>query len=95
MTSDKKPLSRKKRGYLLAILGGSFGGPFGLITSPLVLYFLNKTIKSKDGSQPNIFKLWSFIGLIGAPISLCLVLLLPIPEGTKKAESNKDFFVTK
>ena len=28
MTSDKKPLSRKKRGYLLAILGGSFGGHF-------------------------------------------------------------------
>ena len=74
---------------------GSFSVPFGLITSPLVLYFLNKTIKSKDGSQPNIFKLWSLIGLIGAPISLCLILLLPIPEETKKAESNKDFFVTK
>ena len=35
------------------------------------------------------------LGLIGAPISLCLVLLLPFPEETKKAESNKDFFVTK
>ena len=41
MSSDKKPLSKKKRGYLLAILGGSFGGPFGWITSPLVLYVLN------------------------------------------------------
>ena len=41
MTSEKKPLFRKKRGYLLAILGGSYGGPFGFITSPLVLYFLN------------------------------------------------------
>ncbi len=95
MSSDKKPLSRKKRGYLLAILGGSFGGPFGWITSPLVLYFLNKKVKSKDGSQPNIFKLWGLLGIIGAPISLCLVLLLPIPEETKKADSNKDFFVTK
>tara|TARA_B100000886_G_C19991288_1_gene314154 strand:- start:154 stop:393 length:240 start_codon:yes stop_codon:yes gene_type:complete len=58
MSSDKKPLSKKKRGYLLATLGGSFGGPFGWITSPLVLYVLNKKVKSKDGSQPNIFKLW-------------------------------------
>jgi len=48
MSSDKKPLSKKKRGYLLAILGGSFGGPFGWITSPLVLYVLNKKVKSKD-----------------------------------------------
>ena len=68
---------------------------FGLITSLLVLYFLNKKVKSKDGSQPNIFKLWGLLGIMVAPISLCLVLLLPIPEGTKKAESNKDFFVTK
>ena len=54
----------KKRGYLLAILGGSIGGPFGWITSPLVLYVLNKKVKSKDGSQPNIFKLWGLLGLM-------------------------------
>ncbi len=47
MSSDKKPLSKKKRGYLLAILGGSFGGPFGWITSPLVLYVLNKKLNLK------------------------------------------------
>tara|TARA_B100000212_G_scaffold10222_1_gene7538 strand:+ start:287 stop:640 length:354 start_codon:yes stop_codon:yes gene_type:complete len=33
--------------------------------------------------------------IIGAPISFCLDQLLPILEETKKAESNKDFFVTK
>ena len=73
--------SKKKRGYLLAILGGSFGGPFGWITSPLVLYVLNKKVKSKDGKQPNIFKIWSLVGLIGAPLSWGLAyLLLVVPE---------------
>ena len=28
--TDQRPLSKKKRGYLLAILGGSIGGPFGM-----------------------------------------------------------------
>ena len=72
MTSDKKPLSRKKRGYLLAILGGSFGGPFGLITSPLVLFFKYK-VKSKDVSQQIFLNYGGLLGIFGAPISLCLV----------------------
>ena len=85
MTSDNKPLSKKKRGYLFSILGRGFGCPFRLITSPLVFYFENKRVKPKDGSQPNIFKLWCLLGIIGAPISLCFVILLPIPEETKTA----------
>ena len=65
MTSNKKdikPLSKKKRGYLLAIIGGTLGGPLGWFTSPIVLYVLNKKVKSKDGTQPNIFKIWSLVG---------------------------------
>ena len=79
MTSNKKdtkPLSKKKRGYLLAIIGGTLGGPLGWFTSPMVLHVLNKKVKSKDGTQPNIFKIWSLVGLIGAPLSLYLSNLL-------------------
>ena len=81
---DTRPLSKKKRGYLLAIIGGTLGGPFGWFTSPLVLYVLNKKVKSTDGSQPNIFKIWSLIGLIGAPLSFGLAYLFIEPE--KKLE---------
>ena len=87
MDEDKKelkPLSKKKRGYLLAIIGGTLGGPLGWFTSPLVLYVLNKRVKSKDGSQPNIFKIWSLVGLIGAPISFGLSYLFVEP--VKKLE---------
>ena len=77
---DVKPLSKKKRGYLLAIIGGTLGGPLGWFISPIVLYALNKKVKSKDGSQPNIFKIWSLVGVIGAPISFGLVYLFIEPE---------------
>ena len=47
----------------------------------MVLYVLNKKVKSKDGKQPNIFKIWSLVGLIGAPLSWGLAyLLLVVPE---------------
>ena len=81
---DQRPLSRKKRGYLLAVIGGTLGGPIGWITSPLVLYLLNRTLKEKDGKQPNIFKTWALIGIIGAPLSI-----LPFsffPEEGKEVE---------
>ena len=77
---DVKPLSKKKRGYLLAVIGGTLGGPLGWFTSPLVLFVLNKKVKSKDGTQPNIFKIWSLIGLIGAPLSFGLAYLFIEPE---------------
>tara|TARA_Y100001970_G_scaffold294233_1_gene448881 strand:+ start:3597 stop:4193 length:597 start_codon:yes stop_codon:yes gene_type:complete len=73
---DVKPLSKKKRGYLLAIIGGTLGGPLGWFISPIVLYALNKKVKSKDGIPPNIFKIWSLVGLIGAPLSFGLAYLL-------------------
>lgn len=81
---DQRPLSRKKRGYLLAVIGGTLGGPIGWITSPLVLYLLNRRLKEKDGKQPNIFKTWALIGIIGAPLSI-----LPFsffPEEGKEVE---------
>ncbi|KGG12716.1 MULTISPECIES: hypothetical protein [Prochlorococcus] len=80
MSSNKKgqrPLSSKKRGYLLAILGGTLGGQIGWITSPLVLYLLNKKLKESDEKQPNRFKYWALIGLIGAPLSMYFSILIP------------------
>ena len=82
---DIKPLSKRKRGYLLAIIGGTLGGPLGWFTSPIVLYVLNKKVQSKDGTQPNIFKIWSLVGLIGAPLSFGLAYLLFV-EPEKKLE---------
>ena len=81
---DQRPLSNKKRGYLLAILGGTLGGPIGWITSPLVLYLLNKKLKEKDGKQPNRFKNWALIGIIGAPLSVLPFSLFP-EEGKEVA----------
>ena len=77
MTSDKKDqrsLSSKKRGYLLAILGGTFGLPIGWVVSPLVLFGLNRTMKEKDGKKPNVFKRWALIGIVGAPLCFSVYL---------------------
>ena len=71
MSSDKKDqrsLSSKKRGYLLAILGGTLGLSIGMVVSPLVLFGLNRTMKEKDGKKPNVFKRWALIGIVGAPL---------------------------
>ena len=70
ITPEQKLLSKKPLGYLLAVLGGTFGGPLGLIASPLVLLILNNTMKEKDGKQPNRFLVWSLIGIIGAPLCI-------------------------
>jgi len=72
MTSQEqtKALSQKPLGYLLALLGGTLGGPIGWITSPVVLLILNNVMKEKEGKQPNRFLVWSLIGIIGAPLSL-------------------------
>ena len=72
---DQKPLSRKKIGYFLAILSGTLGAPLGWIFSPLVLYILNKKAKSKVIPQTDIFKLWSLIGIIAAPISILIPII--------------------
>ena len=65
---DQRPLSSKKRAYLLAYLGGFFGGPIGSLVSPFVLYGVKRTMKEKDGKKPNIFKRWALIGIVAAPL---------------------------
>jgi hypothetical protein len=75
MTSDsQKPLSEKPLGYILAIVGGTLGGPLGWITSPVVLLILNNVMKKKEGKQPNRFLVWSLIGIVGSPISLAPII---------------------
>ena len=93
MTEKKeRPLSEKKRGYLLAILGGTLGFPFGWLTSPLILFCLNKTLKEKDGKQPNRFKIWALLGIVGAPLSLIPIFFFPdtVPRGYVSKEMYGD-----
>mgnify|MGYP001166882061 CR=1 FL=1 len=83
--NKKKPLSEKKRGYLIAILFGTLGLPLGWITSPLVLYVLNKKLKKKDGKLPNKFLRWALIGIVGAPLSIAPIFLIPTETEVEKA----------
>jgi hypothetical protein len=68
----QKPLSERPLGYFLAVLGGLIGSPLGLLTSPGVLFLLNKNMKGKEGKQPNRFAVWALIGILGAPINLAI-----------------------
>lgn len=72
MTSKepRKPLSERKEGYFIAVFCGTLWVPFGWFASPLVLFFLNKIMKAKDGKQPNRFLVWSVIGIASLPIQL-------------------------
>ena len=88
-SNKEKLLSERKRGYLIAILFGTFGLPFGWITSPLVLYVLNKKLKEKNGKVPNRFLRWALIGIIGAPLSIAPVFL--IPDEALKTSAEKGF----
>ena len=76
-SNKEKLLSERKRGYLIAILFGTFGLPLGWITSPLVLYVLNKKFKKKNGKVPNRFLRWALIGIIGAPLSFAPIFFIP------------------
>lgn len=71
---DSRSLSQKPLGYILAILGGTLGGPFGWISSPLVLFGLNRVMKKKDGKHPNRFLMWALAGIVGAPLSLAPII---------------------
>lgn len=83
-----KALSQKPLGYLLALLGGTLGGPIGWIISPAVLLILNNTMTSKDGKQPNRFLIWSLIGIIGAPLSLSPIIMSGAGTSTSKEENK-------
>ncbi len=65
-----KPLSETKTGYALAVLGGTLGLPIGWIASPLVLFILNKKLKSDNKKPLNKFLIWALIGIVGAPLCL-------------------------
>jgi|694.fasta_scaffold78474_4 hypothetical protein len=65
-----KPLSERKTGLLIATIAGLAGGPIGLVASPLVLYLLTRTLKAKNGKQPNRFIPWALIGIVGVPLCL-------------------------
>ena len=69
-----KSLSQRPLGYILAVLGGTLGGPLGWIVSPAVLLVLNNVMREKDGKHPNRFLAWSLIGVIGAPLSLAPIV---------------------
>lgn len=71
---DTRSLSQKPLGYGLAIVGGTLGGPLGWITSPIVLFGLNRLLKEKDGKHPNRFLIWALAGIIGAPLSLAPII---------------------
>ncbi|NLQ05068.1 DUF3862 domain-containing protein [Cylindrospermopsis raciborskii] len=71
---DNRSLSQKPLGYGLAIVGGTLGGPLGWITSPIVLFVLNRILKEKDGKHPNRFLIWALAGIIGAPLSLAPII---------------------
>jgi len=70
--SKEKALSERPAGYLLAVLGGALGAPYGLIISPLVLFALNILMKSRNGHQPPRFAAWALAGVIGVPFCLAI-----------------------
>ena len=60
-------------GYIFASLFGfAFGGPIGLIVSPIVLYICTK--KNRTKNKP--FSYWSTYGIILSPASWLLFILL-------------------
>lgn len=76
----KPPLSRRPLGYVLAVAGGILGGAAGLIVSPLVLCLLGRIIRpTQRNPEPNRFRWWALIGVIGAPVSLALSSGPPAP----------------
>ena len=97
---SSRSLSQKPLGYLLAILGGTLGGPLGWITSPIVLLGLNRILKEKDGKQPNRFLIWALVGIVGAPLSLAPIIASadrksPAPKASQDGgriaqQSNQD-----
>lgn len=89
-TNPQKPLSAKPLGYFLAVLGGTLGGPLGLIASPVVLLILNNVMKGKEEKQPNRFLVWGLIGIIGAPISLTPTMIGTMNNATITGDNSQN-----
>jgi MFS family permease len=93
----EKPLSYTKRGKLLSAAGGLFGGPLGIIVSPLVLMVINYFTR-KRSSQFNRFTVWAILGIVLAPVCwipvvatglLATVLYVDHIERTDPAEAGR------
>jgi|GEM_PF-5651470 len=93
-SSASKPLHQKPAGLVIAVLAGAPGGPFGLITSPLVLWLCSingpKIIKQKSGKEQKIgvWAQWAGAGVIIAPMLAGLTALLNPSPAPKQAEQT-------
>lgn len=63
---NEKPLSYTKKGKLISAIGGLFGGPFGVVASPLVLMAINYLTRKRN-SKFNRFTVWAIIGIFLVP----------------------------
>lgn len=63
----KIPLSKRKRGYLIAVAAGTVAGPIGWVVSPLVLLVINKLSEKNKDKNTNIFAIWTLIGMVLTP----------------------------
>lgn len=78
-----RPLSKHPGGFAIAIVLGSFGGPVGLVVSPLLLLLLGQSMGNlPDGTRGNAFLIWALAGIPLVPICLTAsaYLLDALPE---------------
>lgn len=101
----EKPLSYTKKGKLISAVGGLFGGPFGVVASPLVLMAINYFTRKRN-SKFNRFTIWAIIGVVLAPVcwipvvaALLLATVVHIehvertdPAAAKKIQKDIDEF---
>lgn len=88
---NTKILSNRPVGYLIAVLGGGiFGGPIGLLFSPLVLVLLNLFIEDNADRKYNRLLIWALVGIVGAPLSLYPVFWMPNTNGSSKVEKKQE-----
>ena len=89
--SNERPLSERPKGYTIAVLGGFLGGIPGLIASPAVLHLLNKKLKRTEEKQPNRFRAWALIGVLGVPICRIVqtAIILPNPSTTTSETTTR------
>ena len=67
--AESKTISARPVDYLIAVAGGTLGGPVGWITSPLAFFVIHKIRKGDSKTKPNLFLIWALVGIAGAPMS--------------------------